>query len=222
MNIDSSFEEAYQNLIAYVDPDFSFQDPLNANGTWHNNSSFSDLHTQSTRFSDTNNGCFSGGGLDDRFDITLISPYISSGTTGLSYIPGSYEAVGQSGNDYNQELQTVGNQVVPTIIAQALYDFSDHLPVKTSYAVDLTTGLANEEELVAFDVTVIDGQLELWVKEAGVYRLEAYDLRGRLILREEFIGRHLRADLSSDIDQAVILHLIAADGLQGHRVHFIR
>lgn len=222
LNMDSSSEEAYQNLIAHPDPDFSFQDPMNANGTWHNNFNFSDLHTQSTRFNDTNSGCFSGSGLDDRFDITLISPYISSGAAGVSYVSGSYEVVGQSGNDYNQELQTVGNQVVPTIIAQALYDFSDHLPVKTSYVVDLATGLVSEAELLIFDITVRDGQLELWVKEPGAYLLAAYDMQGRLVSQEHFRGRSLRADFTSEKDQVLILQLIAADGSRAHRIQFIR
>ncbi len=221
LNIDSSQETAYQNLINNSDPDFSFLDPVEAPGTWHNNSSFSDYHSQSTRFGDTNAGCFAGGGLDDRFDITLISPYISAGSAGVTYVTDSYEVVGQSGNDYNQELQTIGNQVVPATVAQALYDMSDHLPVKTQYAADFSTGISTVHEQMDFEVTIVEGQLELWVQKPGTHVVTIHDLCGRLLRLEEFNGRHFKLGLSEINSQAVIINIVSAQGGAAHRVQFI-
>ena len=221
LNIDSSLETAYQNLINSNDPDFSFIDPVDAAGTWHNNPSFSDYHSQSTRYGDTNEGCFAGGGLDDRFDITLISPYISVGVNGVTYVPNSYEVVGQSGNDYNQELQTIGNQVVPANVAQALYDASDHLPVKTKYTADFSTGLSSVHEQLDFEVSFMDRQLELWIKKFGIYTMSIHDLSGRLLIHEDFNGRGYKIGLSEIRNQAVIINVVSAQGLSAHRIQFI-
>lgn len=221
LNIDSSLETSYQNLINHSDPDFSFMDPVDAPGTWHNNASFSDYHTQSTRFGDTNNGCFSGGGLDDRFDFTMISQYVSEGVAGVQYIPNSYEVVGQSGNDYNQELQIIGNQVVPSEIAQALYDMSDHLPVKTEYAIDQNTALTSDHESLDFNVFIRDGRMELWTDEPKAYLFELFDVGGRLLYRESFQGRHHTTQLGGLQGQAIVLRLSSDNGMAGHKVQFI-
>ncbi len=188
LNMDDAFEEAFQNLISDQNPAFSFEDPINVSSYWNNNSSVSLYHTQSTRFSDTNGGCFAGGGLDDRFDITLISPSIEDGTMGVQYQAGSYQVMGQSGNDYNQELQTFNNSVVPDEISVALYEMSDHLPVITDYSVDLVIGL--EEDVSGLSVAIhaeIDGWYLVGPAEEQ-YDLELIDLSGRVIWSETFFA----------------------------------
>ena len=79
-------------------------DPINQMGSWHNNSSYANIHTQSTRSA---TGGFAGGaygGMDDRFDIIFTSNDVISGSSGIQYISGSYVADGQDGSYFNQSI----------------------------------------------------------------------------------------------------------------------
>jgi len=72
LNLYTSNESAYQELL---DPSNSIvlKDPIDRLGGWHNNASFQDIHTQSTRISNNEfNDHGAGGGLDDRFDFILF------------------------------------------------------------------------------------------------------------------------------------------------------
>lgn len=125
-NVYRSSEAAFQNLINYSsNPSVSLNDPINQLGSWNNNSNFATVHTQSTHSS--SQGCFSGGGMDDRFDFILASDAVMNNTLNLEYV--GYRAVGQDGGSYNSGLSTNNNTDVPSNIASALYNFSDHLPV---------------------------------------------------------------------------------------------
>ncbi|UTW64376.1 hypothetical protein KFE98_09620 [bacterium SCSIO 12741] len=128
LNVYNSTETGYQNLTNYVQPDYSFQDPINRPGKWNNNSSFADIHTQSTHSSNSN-ACFSSGGMDDRFDQILLSKSLMQGHDQMQYVDSSYDALGQDGKRYNQSINSPANTVVSTQIADALYGMSDHLPV---------------------------------------------------------------------------------------------
>lgn len=126
-NIYSANQTAFQNLVNNnANPAISFEDPINQMGSWNNNSAFTNYHTQSTHASSS--GCFSGGGMDDRFDIILASPSIMDNSDGLEYI--DYRAVGQDGSSYDSNLNTNSNFSVNSTVATALYNFSDHLPVE--------------------------------------------------------------------------------------------
>jgi hypothetical protein len=124
-NIRSSNENAYQEFVNYSNATVALNDPINTPGTWHNNSNFATVHTQSTHSSGT--GCFSGGGMDDRFDFSLISDAINAGSDNLNYQ--DYYAYGQDGSSFNGNLNTNSNFSVNASVAAALYNFSDHLPV---------------------------------------------------------------------------------------------
>lgn len=127
-NTYTSSESAYQNLVNYPDVDYRFFDPINMPGNWNNNSSFADIHTQSTHSS--SNGCASGGGMDDRFDQILVSQKIINGTDKIEYIQGSYNALGQDGLHFNNSINSSPvNTTVPADVLNALYNLSDHLPV---------------------------------------------------------------------------------------------
>lgn len=126
LNVYTSSESAFQNLVNFTaNPSLSFNDPENQLGSWNNNSNFANVHTQSTHSSSS--GCFSSGGMDDRFDFILSSDAISNNTHKLSI--DDYYALGQDGSFFNNSMNTNNNFVVPSYIASALYNFSDHLPV---------------------------------------------------------------------------------------------
>ena len=146
-NVYTSNEPAYQRIVN-PSQGIIFADPINVAGTWHNEESLSLTHTQATR----ENQLFGdgvGGGMDDRFDFIMVSENMLSVSNEISYQTGSYEAVGQSGNCFNENIiDCTGGGTTPTI-RRALYHMSDHLPVYAEFNVtyppvngisDVTTG----------------------------------------------------------------------------------
>jgi len=128
-NIYSSNELAYQKLLNQSLTGYVI-DPFTLTGTW-NNSNYAQYHTQSTRVRQFGDGA--GGGLDDRFDMILMSQaIINSGD--ITYTPGSYNEYGNDGNHYNDSINQPPNSAVGQQIADALHYASDHLPVYASFS----------------------------------------------------------------------------------------
>jgi exonuclease III len=146
-NVRSNTEPAFQELINYSDTTENFYDPVNQLGLWNNNSNYTSVHTQSTHSSSS--GCFSGGGLDDRFDFFLISREIRDGNFKVKYTPNSYQTIGQDGNHFNQSVNNGTNGSVPSSIADALYNFSDHLPVLMQ--IDITQSNIGLDEALSLN-----------------------------------------------------------------------
>lgn len=130
-NTYSHTEGAIQEMINYGDARVKLSDPVGQLGNWNNNSAYALVHTQSTHYS--SEGCFSGGGLDDRFDMILVTDAIDNGSDYMTYIPASYKILGQDGQHFNSSVNWGGNNAVSSAVADALYDFSDHLPVYCSF-----------------------------------------------------------------------------------------
>ncbi|MFP4447602.1 MAG: T9SS type A sorting domain-containing protein [Bacteroidales bacterium] len=147
LNVYTADEPAFQNLINDYGA-YNVYDPIDETGNWHDNSSYSKYHTQSTH---TSGDCHSGGGMDDRFDFILASASVMGGTNSVKYIEDSYETPGQDGESFNSTLTTTGNSTVPDDIAQALYNFSDHLPVTLKFEVD--KNFADIVEIESLDFT---------------------------------------------------------------------
>ncbi len=136
-NMYGASETGYQLLTrTYSNPNVLFVDPLaNAGGVgeWNSNIQFAPFHTQSTRrYSDE---CFSSGGLDDRFDFILMSDEIYMGFNRIKYLNESFHAVGNDGRHFDQSIDQNGNDAVPPVVAEALFDGSDHLPVTLKLSV---------------------------------------------------------------------------------------
>ena len=102
-------------------------DPINRIGPWHNNSSYSDVHTQSPRTQSFGGGA--NGGMDDRFDWLFVCESILDQESDMHYIEDSYWAVGNDGNHFNDAINDGNNSSVSNSIANALHNASDHLPV---------------------------------------------------------------------------------------------
>lgn len=131
-NTTTSSEGAIQKLVNPSNPSLAFYDPINQLGAWNNNYNFRKYHTQSTR-SAMDNDCFTGGGLDDRFDFILISSSIKDATAKIKYKDNSYWAVGQDGNRFNSSINYPTNTTLPTEVVEALFNMSDHLPVVADF-----------------------------------------------------------------------------------------
>jgi hypothetical protein len=140
MNVYSSNDDGYQNMISGT---FALKDPINTPGNWNNSSSYSSIHTQSTRTGEDLD-CGSTGGMDDRFDQILVSQNVMNNNDNVEYQMGSYRAVGNDGNHFNSSLISGSNSMYPSSVVRALYYMSDHLPVELKVDVSYPTsnGLA--------------------------------------------------------------------------------
>lgn len=130
-NIYNSNELAFQKLLNQSQSGY-VKDPLNLIGNW-TLGSFAPYHTQSTRVRNFGGGAT--GGLDDRFDMILVSQSIMN-SGGITYVPGSYITYGNDGNHYNDSINKPPNAVVSQQIADALHYASDHLPVYATFSFD--------------------------------------------------------------------------------------
>ncbi|TWT37618.1 hypothetical protein KOR34_25740 [Posidoniimonas corsicana] len=138
MNIGSSSEAAFDALTDSGSPGFS--DPL-ALGAWPN-SSVAVHMTQSTRTSFLSDEGATGG-MDDRFDLQLVtSPlldgeglsYLGPTSVGLESLEHSYQAFGNDGVSWNTRINnTFVGRTQTADVLNALHDFSDHLPVVADY-----------------------------------------------------------------------------------------
>jgi len=122
-NLYTASEPAWDVLVT----NGPFVDPINRAGSWNNNESYEDIHTQSTRLSSIGDGG-STGGLDDRFDFILMTAALNDGFT-IEALTNTYWAFGNDGNHFNSDINTGTNSSVSDQVADALYYASDHLPV---------------------------------------------------------------------------------------------
>ncbi|MCF6308588.1 MAG: hypothetical protein L3J09_11645 [Flavobacteriaceae bacterium] len=167
-NLYTASEPAYQELL---DPTNAIimVDPIDSPGSWHNNDTYQNIHTQSTRINSPF-GSGAGGGLDDRFDFITISENMITDPK-LRYIPNSYKSYGNNGNCYNldisDELCTGGYSQV---LRNRLYSMSDHLPVIMQLETNKEFVLGNNDFEVASPITIektiVKDQVKLIVSES--------------------------------------------------------
>ena len=143
-NIYGDYEPAYQKLLQNnLNDDGNFIDPITMTGVWHNYF-YRSYHTQSTRTTSFGGGAT--GGLNDRFDMILFSTAIQQNTSGISYVASSTIPVGNDGNHYNDDINLMPNSAAPSIVINALYNASDHLPVFAQFNFSQPNGIASLEK----------------------------------------------------------------------------
>jgi hypothetical protein len=183
-NIYKSQEAAFQNLVNHSVASERFYDPIGQLGTWANNPSYAPYHTQSTRNSNTNGGCFSGGGLDDRLDQWLVSSSVKDGLGKVAYVPGSFRIFGNDGMHFNQGIDEGTNYSVPANVRTALYTVSDHLPVMVELDIQ-RLGIGVSEWTSTKDLWMRgradDGSSVLYWRGPVPQVLEAFDALGRTV-----------------------------------------
>lgn len=183
LNLYTNSEQAYINLTYTYDGERYFYDPISREGNWHNNSSFKDVHTQSTHSGSTD--CYSSGGLDDRFDFILASASVLDGNDGVQLVEGSYEALGNDGQHFNGSITDAPvNTSAPQEIIDALYGMSDHLPVLAKIKVDAALGTGEiPDNIVAIRfANPNNGKLRVGIslEEVDDLYISVYDMFGRL------------------------------------------
>ena len=126
MNFYTGSEAGFQTLTSTGNA-IHLQDPIDQVGAWNNNASYAPIHTQSTRTSAIY-GAGAGGGLDDRFDIALMSAGLLDANSPLHFTIGSHHPLGNSGTCFNQNVTDCDPGITPASVLNSLYYMSDHLP----------------------------------------------------------------------------------------------
>ncbi len=183
LNVKNSGVAEFQELLQNPDTSIRFVDPVNQLGNWYSNSSFKSVHSQSTH---TSGGCYSGGGMDDRFDFFLINKSLADSSNRAQYIANTYFTMGQDGQRLNGSLISPNNSSLPSGVITALYEMSDHLPVGLSIEVKVLEPTGFEEEVlgeISFNNPVQD-QLRIDVFETNVKEatLVLYSISGAKVV----------------------------------------
>jgi endonuclease/exonuclease/phosphatase family metal-dependent hydrolase len=179
MNLYTGAEPAFTALLT-PQGTVNMEDPLNLGGADWYGAANAWVHTQSTRYS-TIYSDGSGGGMDDRFDILLLSNGLMDGTGPMHLVPGSYKPLGNSGTCYNQSITECDATQTPFEILRSLYFMSDHLPITLTLAPGTGVGIHGNAtpQVVAMSVR----EHALWITGGhGTARVELHDASGRLLL----------------------------------------
>lgn len=166
-NVYTGSEPAFQNLID-AGNHVVLNDPINTVGDWHANPTYAEVHTQSTRISRIfNDGA--GGGMDDRFDHVLLSSSLMNGSEGISYLSGTFEALGNSGDCYDVNITSCSNSQTPQNILWSLYYMSDHLPIVLDLETSISIGTNDESGTI--------GSQNSWFDNYGNLNIELSSLK---------------------------------------------
>lgn len=202
-NMYSASETAFQTLLNGTS-DIAMVDPINEIGDWNNNSSFAGIHTQSTRESNSDFSNFgAGGGLDDRFDMLLISEILTSEANSISYIKDTYKAWGNNSNCFNNSINDLDcDGEFDQELRNLLYQMSDHLPVVMEFSIkedflsvsdfssEASVSISNRHGI--YNYVDIKFSPNLLSKKAWIY-----NTLGQEILKFDVSSPHMSLDLST-------------------------
>jgi len=138
-----------------ADNDGQLYDPLNAPTTTWNTASLSAIHTQCPCATCPTSSGYSGGGLDDRFDMFLPTYPFADGE-GLELLTATYKPVGNDGQHYNLNISDAPTIPEGAAYANALWGGSDHLPVRVDLSVPAKVSASTSPIALG---TVIQGAL---------------------------------------------------------------
>ena len=202
-NMYSSNEKAFEILLNGTEA-FNFKDPINTLGNWNNNAEFNAVHTQSTRISNSQFEDYgAGGGLDDRFDLMLISDAIHSNTQSISYVEDTYQAWGNNANCFNNNINSMDcGGKFSSGLREALYQMSDHLPVVMTLEIDHTflslNDVGNSNFLSFPQGNMITADLELnFSLDLLGNRVSIFNQIGQEVVHFKVLQRELSIDFSN-------------------------
>lgn len=182
LNMSKSQEAGFQQLLNYSNSTLRFYDPESQLGNWNNNGTFAAWHTQSTRDGQTNSGCFSGGGLDDRLDHILVNNAALNSAARMRYIAGSLHPLGNDGLHFNTAINSGTNNSVPAMVLTALYELSDHLPVVADFEIErLGIGLPELGDVVHRTVDLEGHTVLQRITTQTAWTVDVFDALGRRI-----------------------------------------
>jgi hypothetical protein len=152
-NIYTSTEPAFQKLLeSQADNDGRLYDPLGLSGTF-NVSGYAAYHTQCPCVTCPAGSGFSGGGLDDRFDMFLPTLNMNN-AEGLDLLVSTYKPVGNDGLHYNLNINDPPTIPEGAAYASALWNASDHLPIRVDLQLPAKVGAPAS---LAFGTVIVGG-----------------------------------------------------------------
>ncbi len=215
-NLYRATEEAFQILLDQTNSGY-FLDPVNQLGSWHENADYVNVHSQSTRLDALSDGA--GGGLDDRFDMILVSPAIME-SNAINYSDNSYTVFGNDGAHFNVSINEGGNSAVSQELADALHLASDHLPVY----LDLTINVTSVEEELGTDYRLFQNypnpfnpntEISYQLAASSFVNLKVYDLLGNeianLVNGEQSPGNYKVDFNATELSSGVYFYKLEAD-----------
>ena len=182
-NLYTSSEPAFQELIDNTN-NITLMDPANRIGSWSNNTNYIDVFTQSTRTTSAIGGA--SGGFDDRFDFIMTSENMVTNPD-ISFVPNSYQVYGNNNNTncYNNNINSTncnGSTFSP-FIREALYYFSDHLPVTLTLQTNETLGTKKFElknEITIEGSNLVKNNISLKINsQLTIKKLSIYNILGQ-------------------------------------------
>ena len=121
--------------------------------------------------------------------ILLLVPMVSFGQN-IEYINNSYKAIGQDGNRFNESIISPKNYSVPAGIDTALYNLSDHLPVKLDFLIKKIEVGIDEASASAPDLivqSVVQETLSIRsTVSIGKTELTVTDVNGKMVAKHLF------------------------------------
>ena len=141
-NIYGDYEPAYIKLKQITNGNGHFTDAITMTGSWKQ-FQYRQYHTQSPRTRGFGGG--STGGMDDRFDMILMSPGIFNAGR-IAYVPGTMTPYGNDGNHYNDSINRRPNTAVPDSVADAIHYASDHIPVIATFTFGNVIGISGNNQ----------------------------------------------------------------------------
>jgi hypothetical protein len=151
-NTDNSAEAGYQAIISNIDTTTMMSDPsfypdkINKYPAYWGSTPylFAPFLTTSTRqLANVPNSCGTSGGAQSWYDHIFISPWLVKGTDFISYIPDSYQTIGNDGNRLNVSINSttpVTNTSAPNNVINALFQLSNKYPVTIKLLVKANRG----------------------------------------------------------------------------------
>mgnify|MGYP005990228889 CR=1 FL=1 len=157
-----------------------FNEDYDATYFW-NNSSFADVHSQSTRSSSLADGA--GGGMDDRFDFIMMSENFNS-SSNLNYKQNSYKTIGNNGNCYNGSVNDTNcTGSYSLALRNSLYLFSDHLPIVMDLeAATSTLSVANINPIIFTNSNLVTSTLRFTTTNKNIKKLIIYNQLGQKVV----------------------------------------
>jgi hypothetical protein len=153
-NIYTTTEAAFQKFLENQANNVGrLYDPLGLSGTF-NQAGFAPYHTQCPCLTCPTGSGFSGGGLDDRFDMFLPTYNMNDGE-GLDLLVSTYKPVGNDGLHYNLNINDPPTIPEGAAYANALWNASDHLPIRVDLQVPAQ--ISASAGVLAFGTVIVGG-----------------------------------------------------------------
>lgn len=201
LNLYKSSEPAYDAITNLYD--ILLYDPIFRPGNWHNNESYADIHTQSTRTYQFGGGA--RGGMDDRFDMIFATEDVLNGSNRLHYMDDSYYALGQDGNRFNESLKSPANFSAPDSVITAMYYMSDHIPVIMSVEVlDSASSIHQAAIALEVDYKIIRKSI-VFSNLKETINFKVYDIMGRQVFNHESLNGNQTLYLPGHIKNGIYI-----------------